>query len=104
MKRLDLAAILRNPAQRKSLMVDNIIATQAREGIETTQAQAEAAYDKVRSESLHARVAEALDWTEEDARSFSLQSLRDAVRSVSPVLAAEISQMIAFGKYITGSP
>jgi hypothetical protein len=49
-KRLDVRAILRNPHQRKHLMIQTIIATQAREGITTTHAQAEAAYDKVRRE------------------------------------------------------
>ena len=42
-----LQAILRDPAKRRALMVSVIIATQAREGIETTQEQAERAYDAV---------------------------------------------------------
>lgn len=45
--RVDLKAILLDPVQRRVLMVRCIIATQAREGIVTTQEQAEAAYDKV---------------------------------------------------------
>ena len=47
-QRVDLKAILTDPVKRRKLMVQVIIATQAREGIVTTTAQAEAAYDKVR--------------------------------------------------------
>jgi hypothetical protein len=50
MKRVDIKAILRDPAKRRELMVRCIIATQAREGITTSRAQAEAAYDKVQGE------------------------------------------------------
>lgn len=50
MKRIDVKAILRDPVQRRELMVTTIIATQAREGITTTRAQAEAAYDAVQKE------------------------------------------------------
>jgi hypothetical protein len=49
-KRVDIRAILANPVLRKRLMVTTIIAIQAREGIETTYEQAEAAYDKVQRE------------------------------------------------------
>jgi hypothetical protein len=49
-KRADIKAILRDPGQRRELVVSTIIATQAREGITTTRAQAEAAYDKVQKE------------------------------------------------------
>jgi hypothetical protein len=49
-KRVDIKAVLANPVLRRKLMVACIIATQAREGITTTQAQAEAAYDKVLKE------------------------------------------------------
>ena len=52
MKRVTVRAILANPAQRRELMVETIIATQAREGVVTTRAQAERAYDKVTSERL----------------------------------------------------
>lgn len=48
--RVDIKSILRNPAQRRELMVATLIATQAREGITTTREQAEAAYDKVQAE------------------------------------------------------
>lgn len=44
-KRVDIRAILRDPVQRRRLLVNAIIATQAREGITTTREQAEAAYD-----------------------------------------------------------
>ena len=50
MRRVDIRAILANPVLRKRLMVTTIIAIQAREGIETTYEQAEAAYDKVQKE------------------------------------------------------
>ena len=49
-RRVDIKAILANSAKRRRLMVDTIIATQAREGITTTRAQAEAAYDKAQEE------------------------------------------------------
>ncbi len=45
MKRVDIKAILADPILRRMLMVRVIMATQAREGIETT---AENAYDNVR--------------------------------------------------------
>lgn len=50
MARFDVKKILANPVLRKRLMVSSIIAIQAREGIVTTQEQAEAAYDKIQSE------------------------------------------------------
>ncbi len=46
--------LLADPVKRKELMVRVIIATQAREGIETTREQAEAAYEKVRKEKRDA--------------------------------------------------
>lgn len=49
-KRFDIKAILRDPVKRRKLMVRCIIVTQAREGVVTSQAQAEAAYDKVQKE------------------------------------------------------
>jgi len=49
-KRVNIRAIMQDPDKRKCLMVGVIVATQAREGVETTQAQAERAYDKVREE------------------------------------------------------
>ncbi len=48
--RINMADLLADPAKRKELMVRVIIATQAREGIETTQEQAEAAYERVQRE------------------------------------------------------
>ena len=50
--RIDIKKILSNPIQRKKLMVRVIIATQAREGIDTTQEQAEAAYNKIQQEAV----------------------------------------------------
>lgn len=49
-ERVDIKAILRDPAKRRELTVRTIIATQAREGITTSRAQAEAAYDKTQEE------------------------------------------------------
>ena len=46
-KRVDIKAILANPVLRRELFVGVIVSTQAREGIVTTHAQAEAAYDAV---------------------------------------------------------
>lgn len=45
-----IQSLLADPEKKKKLMVDSIIATQAREGIKTTREQAEAAYAKVQSE------------------------------------------------------
>jgi hypothetical protein len=50
--------------------------------------------------SLHERIAEALGWTVEDTQSFSLQSLRELVRPVSPSLAEELSQRIGSGTLV----
>lgn len=48
MRRVNVKAILADPALRRELMVRSIIALQAREGIETTEEQAGAAYDRIR--------------------------------------------------------
>lgn len=56
-RRIDVKAILADEGKRKALMVDCIIATQAREGIETTREQAEAAYEKVQAEIRASRPA-----------------------------------------------
>jgi hypothetical protein len=48
-RRLDYREIFRDPVQRKRLIVGLIITTQAREGIDTTEAQAAAAYDAVQA-------------------------------------------------------
>lgn len=50
MKRVDIKKILADPNLRRKIMVSTIIATQAREGIETTKKQAEQAYDKILKE------------------------------------------------------
>ena len=53
---------------------------------------------------LHDRIAHALGWTPAEARSLSMQSLRDLVRPVNPDLAQEISHVIQSGAYIVGAP
>jgi len=57
-RRVDIRAILANPAQRRELLVNTIIATQAREGIVTTRAQAETAYDRIQEEKSRGRTAD----------------------------------------------
>jgi hypothetical protein len=47
--RIDLKAILADPAARRRLLIGCIIAIQAREGIVTTPAQAALAYDRALS-------------------------------------------------------
>lgn len=49
-RRVDIKAILTDPVQNKELAIRTIIATQAREGIETTREQAEYAYEVVQNE------------------------------------------------------
>ena len=51
--------------------------------------------------TLHERIAQALGWTKEETQSFSLQSLREVVRPVSPKLAHELSTLIQSG-YVVG--
>jgi hypothetical protein len=46
---------------------------------------------------LHERIAEALGWTVDQARSFSLPALRELVRPVSMKLAYEITLQIQGG-------
>jgi hypothetical protein len=46
--RYNIRAILNDPAGRRELLVQSIQTIQNREGIPTTRAQAEAAYDEVR--------------------------------------------------------
>lgn len=48
--RVDIKKIMSNSIQRKKILVRVIMATQAREGIDTTQGQAEVAYDKILQE------------------------------------------------------
>lgn len=50
--------------------------------------------------TLHARIAEALGWTVRDARSLSLQSLRELVRPTHPNLAEQISCEIRSGRVV----
>jgi len=53
-RRVDLKAILADSKKRRELLVDTIIAIQAREGIATTLEQAEAAYDKAQADKAQA--------------------------------------------------
>lgn len=45
--RVDISHIIRDPKLKKELIVQTIIATQAREGIVTTEIDAEKAYEKI---------------------------------------------------------
>jgi hypothetical protein len=56
-RRIALRELLDDPSQRREMMIDTIIATQAREGIHTTREEAERAYDRVQRE--RARMARA---------------------------------------------
>jgi len=47
-----IRTILSNPVMRRDLLVQCIIALQAREGIETTREQAERAYDEVQRDDV----------------------------------------------------
>jgi len=47
MPRVNIKKILKDPIQRRELMVQALIAIQAREGITTTKEQATRAYDNV---------------------------------------------------------
>lgn len=51
-----IQSLLADPEKKKKLMVDSIIATQAREGIKTTREQAEAAYAKAQSRPNSSRI------------------------------------------------
>lgn len=51
-RRVNLRAILKDPALRKVLMTHAGIALQAREGIVTSQGQMELAYDKIQEERV----------------------------------------------------
>ena len=48
--RVDIRAILANAKTRRGLLVGAAMAIQAREGIDTTREQMEAAYDRVQRE------------------------------------------------------
>lgn len=50
--------------------------------------------------NLHERIAEALGWTEKDARSFSLPTLREMLRGKHPDLYAEVTGIIQRGDHI----
>jgi len=49
-RRVAIHDILDDPEERRELMIRTIIATQAREGVETTREEAERAYEKIRAE------------------------------------------------------
>jgi hypothetical protein len=51
-----LQSLLADPEKKKALMVNTIIATQAREGIKTTREQAEAAYARAQSRPNSSRI------------------------------------------------
>jgi hypothetical protein len=51
--------------------------------------------------SLSERIAKALGWTIGDVQSFNLATLRELVRPVSAKLAAELTELIRTGSYIT---
>lgn len=48
---------------------------------------------------LHERIAKALGWTVKETQSFSLPTLREMVRSVSPKLAHEITVVMKTNSY-----
>lgn len=50
-RRVDIKAILADPVKRKKLMVQMLIATQAREGRDLTLSEAEAVYDRVQAQA-----------------------------------------------------
>jgi len=50
--------------------------------------------------TLHGRIAQALGWTVEQARSFSLSAMRELVRPVSAELAEEITARISSGRVL----
>lgn len=51
-ERVRINELLADSVTRRRLMINVIMATQAREGIDTTYEQASAAYDKVRTERI----------------------------------------------------
>lgn len=54
------------------------------------------------NQALTARIAKVLGWTEDDVRSFDLQSLRAVVRPVSEKLAHELTLLIQSGGSLLG--
>jgi len=52
---------------------------------------------------LHERIAKALGWSVKDTQSFSLQALRELLRTVSPKLVHEIDQAIRSGEIVKGA-
>jgi hypothetical protein len=52
-RRINIRALLADPALRRELFIETCIAAQAREGITTTREQAAAAYDRVQQEKAN---------------------------------------------------
>jgi len=50
--------------------------------------------------NLHQRIAETLGWPLKETLAFSLQSLRELVKPVSPKLASEITKVIHSESYV----
>jgi hypothetical protein len=52
-------------------------------------------------DALKARCAAALGWSERDVRGVSLAALRELVRARHPKLAAEITEILRRGAYLS---
>lgn len=50
--------------------------------------------------TLHERIAQVLNWSVVDVRSFSLISLRDLVRPLNAKLASEMDEIVRSGRVI----
>ena len=91
-KRHDIATILAGKDSRRRLMTAIIIATQAREEIVTSQAQAEAAYDTVQQEKATMTVtSRPLTALESLAHRTVAQRDQEDLRRLHILLAAEIT-------------
>ena len=56
MRRIDIRAILSDPAKRRMLVAQGTVAIQSREGIDITLEEALASYDKLEADGSLARV------------------------------------------------
>jgi hypothetical protein len=56
------------------------------------------------NEELHERIAKCLGWTVEETKQFSLQTLREMVRTKSSKLTYFIDEEIRSGRYLLGEP
>jgi len=74
-RRVQIKDILQDPEQRRELMIQTLIATQAREGVITTREQAERAYDKIlrelHQEQLHSNPGAPPTMHRNDAKSMA---------------------------------